>query len=71
MYHMTVYNVDGDLLYDGPINATNDDEAKTLGYAWISENGHQDKPHRIFHVTGRLISFQPHPFHMKKGTNKA
>ncbi|KYQ87277.1 hypothetical protein I8U24_10180 [Thermoactinomyces sp. CICC 24226] len=71
MYHMTVYDMDGQLLYDGPINATSDDEAKKLGYAWISENGHQDKPHRIFHVTGRLVSFKPHPYRGNASSNKA
>ncbi|SEN51413.1 YhzD family protein [Lihuaxuella thermophila] len=67
MYHMTVYDENGNKLYDEPISAQTDEEAKKIGYAWLAKHGHETKPHRIFHTTGRLVSFKPHQFDLKRG----
>ncbi|MBA4493381.1 hypothetical protein H1191_03545 [Paenactinomyces guangxiensis] len=67
MYHMTVYDENGTVLFDEPISAQTDEEAKKIGYAWLAEKGHETKPHRIFHTTGRLVSFKPHQFNPKTG----
>ncbi|RAL26953.1 YhzD family protein [Thermoflavimicrobium daqui] len=64
MYHMTVFDLDGKVLYDEVLHANTDQEAKKVGYAWLSEHNHEDKPHRIFHTTGRLVSFKPHSFQL-------
>ncbi|SFI85441.1 YhzD family protein [Thermoflavimicrobium dichotomicum] len=67
MYHMTVYDEDGKVLFNDALSATSDEEAKKAGYAWLAEHGHENKPHRIFHTTGRLVSFKPHQFDLKTG----
>jgi hypothetical protein len=59
---MTVYDENGEVLFNQPLQAQTDEKAKKVGYAWLSENGHETKPHRIFHSTGRLISFKPHQY---------
>jgi hypothetical protein len=64
---MTVYDENGNILHDAPIDASTDQEAKDKGFAWLAENGHESKPHRIFHLTGRLVSFKPHQFNLKTG----
>lgn len=60
MYHMTVYDGDGKKLYDEPIEAANDEEAKKKGISWLEENDNLDCPYRIFHTTGRLVAFHSH-----------
>lgn len=60
MYHMTVYDNEGNKRYDEPIEAVDDQEAKAKGLTWITENGYGDCPYRIFHTSGRLIAFQSH-----------
>lgn len=60
MYHMTVFDADGKKVYDEPIEATNDAEAKAKGIAWLEEHEHLDHPYRIFHTTGRLVAFHSH-----------
>lgn len=60
MYHMTVFDHDGKKVYDEPIEADNDKEAKTKGIAWLQENEQLDCPYRIFHTTGRLVAFHSH-----------
>lgn len=67
MYHMTVYDENGKTLFDEALQAKNDAEAKQVGYARLAELGQTDKPHRIFHTTGRLISFKPHQVNSKTG----
>ncbi|MBS7529625.1 hypothetical protein IC619_003835 [Hazenella sp. IB182353] len=73
MYHMTVYDLNGDVLYDQAIDAKSDDEAKEIGFAWLAEHDHKEKAHRIINAKGRLISFKPHQVHAKTGksTEKA
>lgn len=72
MYHFTVYDHAGNIIHDDALPATNDAEAKEKALAWLSENHHSDKPHRVFHTTGRLISFKPHVFdnHLLKATRE-
>lgn len=65
MYHFTVYDHAGKVLRDEPLSAAHDAEAKEKAMAWLEENGHGDKPHRLFHTTGRLVSFKPHVFDSK------
>lgn len=65
MYHMTVYDTNGDVLFNESLAAKTDDEAKTLGNEWLTKQGYASKPHRIFHSTGRLVSFYPHKFQVK------
>lgn len=60
MFHMTVFDDDGKKLYDSPIEATSDEEAKEKGTAWLKEHRRQDAPYRIFHSSGRLIAFHSH-----------
>jgi hypothetical protein len=67
MYHMTVYDENGKVLLDEAIPAASDYEAKQIGYTWLEEQGHTEKPHRIFHKTGRLLSFKPHQINMQTG----
>lgn len=66
MYHMTVYDTNGDVLFDESIAAQTDEEAKKVGFTWLTEKGYESKPHRIFHTTGRLVSFHPHQLQVKK-----
>jgi hypothetical protein len=67
MYHITVYDENGNVLLDEPISAQSDEEAKQSGFARIRELGHEGKPHRIFHTAGRLVSFLPHQINPKTG----
>jgi hypothetical protein len=60
VYHMTVYDEKGEVLFDEALQAKTDDEAKREGYAWLTEHGHETKPHRIFHTSGRLVAFKSH-----------
>lgn len=60
MYHMTVFDDDGKKLLDEPIEAESDAEAKQKGMAFLEEQGHETRPYRIFHTTGRLIAFYSH-----------
>lgn len=66
MYHMTVYDQSGETLHNETIQAKTDDEAKKIGFDWLAEKGYESKPHRIFHTTGRLVSFYPHQFKLMK-----
>ncbi|WP_124726804.1 YhzD family protein [Staphylospora marina] len=67
MYHITVYEPDGQVLLDEAIEASSDQEARDKGLALIAEKGYDAKPHRIFHVSGRLVSFKPHQVDLKTG----
>lgn len=60
MYHMTVFDDNGKKLFDEPIEAASDEEAKQKGMALLEEQGHETRPYRIFHTTGRLIAFHSH-----------
>jgi hypothetical protein len=64
---MTVYDENGTVLFNEALSANSDEEAKKVGYAWIAEKGYENKPHRIFHTSGRLVSFKPHQFNPKTG----
>ncbi|WP_231633361.1 YhzD family protein [Numidum massiliense] len=57
---MTVYDQDGTTLYDQPIEANSDKEAKEKGMAWLAESDREQCPYRIFHTTGRLVAFHSH-----------
>ena len=66
MYHITAYDTNGDVLYNEPIaGSTTDKGAKQTGYTWLAEKGYENMPHRIFHISGRLISFYPHQVRLK------
>lgn len=60
MYHMTVFDADGNKVVDQSIAAESDKEAKTKGMKWLQDNERLDDPYRIFHTTGRLIAFHSH-----------
>ena len=53
MYHMTVFDDNGKKLFDEPIEAASDEEAKQKGMALLEEQGHETRPYRIFHTTGQ------------------
>ncbi|WP_240511998.1 YhzD family protein [Paludifilum halophilum] len=69
MYHLTVYNHEGNKLYDEGIQADTDNEAKEKGHAFLGEKEATSYPFRLFHVTGRLVEFQSHKG--KKAKEKA
>ncbi|MFC4075948.1 YhzD family protein [Salinithrix halophila] len=60
MYHMTVFDQTGSKLYDEPIEAVTDAEAKKKGLDVLEEKEYQAYPFRIFHSSGRLVEFQSH-----------
>lgn len=60
MYHITVFDQEGSKLFDEPISATNDPEAKEKGHAILKEKEYQQYPYRIVHASGRLVEFQSH-----------
>lgn len=57
---MTVFDDQGKLIHDEPVEATTDEEARAKGMAWLEENDRLDAPYRIFHTTGRLVAFHSH-----------
>jgi hypothetical protein len=60
MYHLTVYDQEGNKLVDEPIEAKSDDESKKKGHTILSEKEYQGYPFRIVHSAGRLVEFQSH-----------
>ena len=60
MYHMTVFDNDGNKLVDQPLEAENDRDAREKGMAWLAEKGYLQYPYRIFHTSGRLVAFNSH-----------
>lgn len=60
MYHITVYDQDGKKLYDEPLQANNDQEAKEKGLSLLQEKEYLSLPYRILHTTGRLVLFNSH-----------
>lgn len=60
MYHITVYDNDGKVLLDEPLQAEKDQEAKEKGLALLQEKGYLAYPYRIFHTAGRLVLFNSH-----------
>lgn len=60
MYHLSVYDQEGNKLYDEPIEAQTDHEAMEKGHAILREKEYKDHPYRIVHSAGRLVEFQSH-----------
>jgi hypothetical protein len=60
MYHLTVYDQDGNKLHDAPLEADHDLEARIKGMEWLKQHHYEEHPYRIFHTSGRLIAFQSH-----------
>ncbi|MFC7440380.1 YhzD family protein [Laceyella putida] len=67
MYHMTVYDGNGQVLIDQALEAATDDAAKQMAFHLLREKGYEAMPHRVFHRAGRLVSFKPHQFDTKTG----
>lgn len=67
MYHLTVYDENGQVLIDQALEATTDAAAKQMAHELLNQKGIAAKPHRVFHRSGRLISFQPHQFNYQTG----
>ncbi|MFD1396284.1 YhzD family protein [Kroppenstedtia eburnea] len=67
MYHLTVYDQEGNKLVDEAIEAKTDDEAQKKGHAILNEKEYRNHPFRIVHSAGRLVEFQSHK--AKKATS--
>jgi hypothetical protein len=68
MYHITVYDNEGNKLLDEPLQAQTDHEAKAKGRQLLLDKEYQAYPFRIFHTSGRLVEFLSHKG--KKATEK-
>ncbi|MEW9032429.1 MAG: YhzD family protein [Planifilum fimeticola] len=60
MYHVTVFDDEGKKLFDEPLQAENDVEAREKGLALLAEKEYQNHPYRIVHTSGRLVAFNSH-----------
>lgn len=58
-YKLTAFEANGEKLLDEAFQAENDEAAKELGEALLSEKNLLDKTHRCTSPSGKLLLFHP------------
>lgn len=57
VYHLTVFDQNGEKLLDESFKAASDDEAKKVGSGMLSEKGYSEYTHRCVSPEAKLVLF--------------